>query len=71
MTIPGGLHAQVHIRGCYGDLLPFIHKLLYAWLAQSQYTMELTPVFTSYQHNQFINDNERFELDLFLPLKAS
>ena len=70
MTIPGGLHAQVHVRGHYGELLPVLHKLFYEWLPRSAYKMALTPVFACYQRNQFLTGDESFELDLFLPVRT-
>jgi AraC family transcriptional regulator len=70
MTIPGGFHAKVHVTGHYGDLLPVLHKLLHEWLPNSQYTMALTPAFACYQRNQFLTDDESFELDLYLPIKT-
>lgn len=70
MTVPGGLHAQVHVEGHYGELLPVLHQLLYDWLPQSAYKMALTPVFARYQRNQFLSVDESFELDLCLPVKT-
>ena len=70
MTIPGGLHAKASVNGHYGELLPILHKLLHQWLPQSQYTIGLTPVFAHYQRNQFLTEDESFELDLYLPIKA-
>ncbi|RLA45393.1 MAG: AraC family transcriptional regulator [Gammaproteobacteria bacterium] len=70
MTIPGGLHAQVHVEGRYGELLPILHRLLYEWLPHSGYKMALTPVFACYQRNQFLSADESFELDLYLPVKT-
>ncbi|MBV1932437.1 MAG: GyrI-like domain-containing protein [Porticoccaceae bacterium] len=70
MTIPGGLHAQVHVEGHYGELLPVLHQLFYEWLPNSVYKMALTPVFACYQRNQFLTTDERFELDLCLPVKT-
>ena len=70
MTIPGGFHAQVHVEGRYGELLPILHRLLYEWLLHSSYKMALTAVFACYQRNQFLSADESFELDLYLPVKT-
>lgn len=70
MTLPGGLHAQVHLQGRYGSLLPKLDQLLGQWLPGSGYKMTLTPAFACYQRNQFLSDDECYELDLCLPVKT-
>ena len=70
MTIPGGLHAQLAVSGHYGDLLPVLHRVLHFWLPHSGYRLALTPAFVSYQRNQFLQTDDRFELELYLPVKA-
>ncbi|MDD1779562.1 AraC family transcriptional regulator [Enterovibrio sp. ZSDZ35] len=68
LVIPGGLHAVFHLTGVYGELLPQISKILEQWLPQSGFKLGATPAYVHYQNNHFLNDNERFELDFYLPI---
>ncbi|KXF83317.1 AraC family transcriptional regulator [Enterovibrio coralii] len=68
LVIPGGLHAVFHLTGVYGELLPQISKILEQWLPESGFKLGSTPAYVQYQNNHFLNDNERFELDFYLPI---
>ena len=68
LTIPGGLHARFGLAGYYGELLPWISKILEHWLPDSGFKMQTTPAFVVYRKNQFLDPENRFELDFYLPL---
>ena len=68
VTIPGGPHAAFAIKGQYGDLLPYIHKILEQWLPASPFTAKITPAFAVYHKNQFLSQDDDFELTFFLPI---
>ena len=68
VTIPGGPHAAFSIKGQYGDLLPYIHKILEQWLPASPFTAKTTPAFALYHKNQFLLQEDDFELTFFLPI---
>jgi AraC family transcriptional regulator len=68
LTIPAGLHAVFHITGQYGELLPQLSNILENWLPQSGFKMSSTPAYVNYQKNQFLTQDERFELDFCLPI---
>jgi AraC family transcriptional regulator len=68
VTIPGGPHAVFTIKGQYGDLLPYIHKILEQWLPASPFTAKTTPAFAVYHKNQFLLQEDDFELSFFLPI---
>ncbi|UTW05136.1 AraC family transcriptional regulator [Amphritea atlantica] len=68
MVIPGGLHARFRFSGQYGDLLPWITRLQNEWLAGSGLKTGATPAFAKYQRNQFIDPEERFELEYYQPV---
>ncbi|SKA66816.1 AraC family transcriptional regulator [Enterovibrio nigricans] len=68
LMIPGGLHAVFHLTGIYGELLPQISKILEQWLPHSGFKLGSTPAYVHYQKNHFLNDNEQFELDFYLPI---
>jgi AraC family transcriptional regulator len=68
MTIPGGLHAVFKLQGKYGELLPQLSKIMEHWLPTSGYKMLSTPAYVHYRKNQFLTENEQFELDFCLPI---
>jgi AraC family transcriptional regulator len=68
MTIPAGLHAVFQLQGRYGELLPQLSNILEHWLPKSGYKMLSTPAYVRYRKNQFLTENEVFELDFFLPI---
>lgn len=67
-VIPGGLHAMFSIRGRYGELLPHISKILEEWLPDSGFAAKTTPAFARYRKNQFLSDDDFFDLDFYLPI---
>lgn len=68
MVIPGGLHAVFRLHGIYGELLPQISTILEQWLPASGFKLRSTPAFVHYHKNHFLNENEEFELDFYLPI---
>ena len=68
MVIPGGLHARFRFSGQYGDLLPWITRLQEEWLAGSGLKTGATPAFAKYFRNQFVDPEERFELEYYQPV---
>jgi AraC family transcriptional regulator len=68
MTIPGGLHAVFKLHGIYGELLPQLSKIIEHWLPTSGYKMLSTPAYVHYKKNQFLSEDEQFELDFCLPI---
>ena len=68
LTIPGGLHAAFALQGQYGDLLPYLSKILHQWLPESGFKMQRTPAFVHYKKNHFLAADERFELLFYLPV---
>ncbi|MGH1427666.1 MAG: AraC family transcriptional regulator [Arenicella sp.] len=67
-TIPGGLHAAFHFQGKYGELLPRISKIQEEWLPNSSYIARTTPTLALYKKNQFLNNDDRFDLVFYLPI---
>ena len=68
LTIPGGLHAAFELQGQYGDLLPFLSKILQQWLPGSGFKMQTIPAFVHYKKNHFLAVDERFDLIFYLPV---
>lgn len=68
LTIPGGLHAVFSLKGRYGELLPQLSNILENWLPNSGFKMQSTPAYVHYLKNQFLEENEVFELTFNLPI---
>ncbi len=68
MHIPGGLHAAFDLSGRYGELLPYLSKILDHWLPSSGFRAKTTPAFVHYRKNQFLAADERFDLTFYLPI---
>lgn len=68
MSIPGGLHAAFKLEGRYGELLPWLSKILEHWLPRSGLKMKTTPAFVRYDRNHFLEENEEFQLVFYLPV---
>lgn len=68
LDIPAGLHAVFALQGKYGELLPQLSKILEEWLPQSGFKMLSTPAYVHYKKNQFLDQDEAFELDFCLPI---
>ena len=70
-TIPGGLHAAFELCGCYGELLPYITKIYEQWLPKSEFVTKTTPSFATYEKNQFLSNDDLFELTFYLPIETA
>lgn len=68
MELPAGLHAVFRLEGQYGELLPYLSKIMDQWLPTSGFQVSPVPAFVIYHRNHFIDPDERFELDFYLPL---
>ena len=68
MCIPGGLHAAFDLTGGYGELLPYLSKILDHWLTSSGFRAKTTPAFVHYRKNHFLVADERFDLSFYLPI---
>lgn len=68
LTIPGGLHASFRLTGKYGELLPYISKVLMQWLPDSGFRARTTPAFVRYHKNHFLRADERFDVTFYLPI---
>ncbi|OEE79469.1 AraC family transcriptional regulator [Enterovibrio norvegicus FF-162] len=68
LVVPGGLHAVFRLQGVYGELLPQISKVLEQWLPASGFKLGSTPAYVHYHQNHFLDEQERFELDFYLPI---
>jgi len=68
MVLPGGLHAEFELQGYYGELLPWLSRILEEWLPHSGFKMQTTPAFVHYRKNHFLAPDEQFDAVLCLPV---
>lgn len=68
LVIPGGLHAVFPLEGKYGELLPQISLILEDWLPKTAFKLRSTPGYVRYTKNHFLDEDERFELEFYLPI---
>ena len=69
MIIPTMFCAKFHFEGKYGDLLRYMDSVYYRWLPQSDFEKINLPSFALYHKNHFIEDDERFVLDFYIPVR--
>ncbi len=69
MTIPSILTAKFSLKGKYGDLIGYMDYIYYKWLPNSEFEKVHLPSFALYRKNHFISEDEKFDLDFFIPVK--
>jgi AraC family transcriptional regulator len=47
-----------------------LSKILEQWLPASGFKMKTTPAFVQYSKNQFLSEDQQFELTFYLPISA-
>lgn len=71
MEIPKTLCASFHLEGVYGDVLAFLRYVYHFWLPKSGYEATTLPSFVHYHKNHFLNEDEKFDLTFYLPIKVA
>ncbi|MFK5881776.1 MAG: AraC family transcriptional regulator [Sulfurospirillum sp.] len=69
MNIPKIFCAKFILKGAYGDLMKYMDYIYYKWLPNSGYEKMHLPSLAHYRANHFINKNEKFDLDFYVPIK--
>jgi len=69
MNIPRIFCAKFSLSGKYGDLMKYMDYIYYVWLPNSKYEKIHLPSMALYHKNHFINDDEKFELDFYVPIR--
>ena len=67
-TFPASLCAVFRVQGRYGEVLNLIRHIYHAWLPGSGFEARTLPLYARYDKNHFLDDDERFELDFYLPV---
>ncbi len=69
-TIPPSLCAVFHFKGEYGEVLNLIRYVYHEWLPSSGFEAKTLPPYAHYHKNHFLSEDERFELDFYLPIET-
>lgn len=69
-TIPGSLCAVFRVRGRYGEVLNLIRHIYHVWLPGSGFEAKTLPPYALYYENHFLGEQERFDLDFYVPLSV-
>ena len=67
--IADGVYARFDIKGVHGDVLKFIHWVYHEWLPRSEFETTTKPSYVEYRKNNFLNDNNEFDLSFFVSIK--
>lgn len=68
LEIPGGLHARFQLKGHFGEFVAYMSRILSEWAPGSGFKTRTTPAWVHYRQNQFIDSEQAFDLDLYIPL---
>ncbi len=68
VTIPSGVYAKFNVQGKYGDVLKLIQWVYHTWLIESGYETTTHPSFAIYERNHFLEKDEHFILDYYVPI---
>lgn len=71
LIIPGGLHVAFRLQGQYGELVPWLTRIFKEWLPTSGYKLQTTPIIAHYVKNQFLSEDEQFDVKLYLPVSLA
>ena len=71
MEIPRMFCAKFSLSGKYGDLMKYMDYIYYIWLPNSKYEKVHLPSIALYHKNHFIEDDGKFELDFYVPIRYS
>lgn len=66
--ISNGVYARFDLKGKHGDLLKFIHWVYHEWLVNSEYETTTKPSYAVYKKNNFLSDDEEFELSFYISI---
>jgi AraC family transcriptional regulator len=67
--ISDGVYAKFDAEGEQGDLLKFIHWVYHEWLPASEYETTTKPSYAIYHKNNYLAEDNKFELSFYLPIK--
>ncbi|NQY52447.1 MAG: GyrI-like domain-containing protein [Campylobacteraceae bacterium] len=70
LRVPKSLCAVFSYKGTYGDVLKLMNYIYNYWLPNSYYESKTLPSYAIYHKNHFLNDEEEFDLDFYVPIST-
>lgn len=69
-VIPASLCARFTVQGRYGEVPNLIRYIFHTWLPGSGFEAKTLPPYAIYRKNHFLESDERFDLDFYLPVSV-
>ena len=69
LEIEESLCAIFHHEGIYGDVMKLMIYIYHFWLPSSGYEAKTLPPYAIYHKNHFLEENDRFSLDFYVPIR--
>ena len=69
LEIEESLCAIFHYEGIYGDVVKLMIYIYHFWLPSSGYEAKTLPPYAIYHKNHFLEENDRFNLDFYVPIR--
>lgn len=70
IDIEESLCAVFHYKGVYGDVVKLMVYIYHFWLPNSGYEAKTLPPYAIYHKNHFLEENEDFIVDLYVPIRV-
>ncbi|QFR48797.1 AraC family transcriptional regulator [Sulfurimonas lithotrophica] len=67
--ISDGVYAKFDLQGYGEDILRFIHWVYHDWLVDSEYETTTKPSFIVYHKNNYLNEENLFDISYYLSIK--
>lgn len=67
--ISDGVYAKFDLKGNQGDALKLIHWVYHEWMLENEYETTTKPSYVIYHKNNFLSNNDEFDLSLYVSIK--
>lgn len=70
LEIEESLCAIFHYEGVYGDIAKLMAYIYHYWMPNSGYEAKTLPAFAIYHQNHYLEENDTFNLDFYVPIRV-
>jgi len=64
------LYAVFHHEGTYGDICKLMTYIYHYWMPDSGYEAKTLPAYAIYNKNHYLEENDTFDLDFYVPIRV-
>lgn len=64
------LYAIFHYEGVYGDVAKLMTYIYHYWMPKSGYEAKTLPSYAIYHQNHYLEENDSFKLDFYVPIRV-